>query len=214
VPPLPLPRVLGVSVCLGAAALFAGQPARRAQPAEDASGRREHLLHVPNGGGDVVIDGDTDDPGWTAPPGPARTGLLNGPTGERVTPASEARLLWGAGHLYLLLYAADGDVRGVGDFFRVTFRREGPSPETFAFAVTPDGAPPAGVHLARELDGTLDDARDQDEEWLVEMAVPLASMGIDAAYGRAFGFRVERCDASEGSDVPVCARWDGRALLE
>jgi hypothetical protein len=162
------------------------------------------VLHVPRGGGNVVIDGDTDDAAWTATPGPARTGPFVAPSGQRATPASEARLLWGDGHLYVLLYAADEDVRSRGDFFRLTFTRELDPPRTFVFDVSPSGAPPEGVHLAREIDGTLDDARDRDEEWVVEMAVALAPMGIESARGETFGLGVRRGDAA----------WSGRVVLD
>jgi hypothetical protein len=164
----------------------------------------ERVLVVPHGGGGVVVDGDADDGAWTASPGPARTGLLVGPSGERVTPASEARLLWGDGHLYVLLYAADEDIRSRGDFFHLTLTREPGPPGAFAFDVAPAGTTPDGVHLAREIDGTIDDARDRDEEWVVEMAVPLALAGIEARRGEAFGFSVRRGEAA----------WAGRVVLE
>jgi len=164
-----------------------------------------------------VIDGDADDSAWTAGEfaltRPARTGLFVGPGGGQATPASEARLLWGEGHLYVLLYAADEDIRSRGDFFRVTFTTFAPitphagPPGTFAFDVAPRGPLPSGVHAAREIDGTVDDDSDRDEEWLLEMAVPLEPMGLQAARGQAFGFRVLRCDASANEAAARCAGW-------
>src|SRR5580693_1479819 len=67
------------------------------------------VLHVPHTPGSITLDGDTDDPGWTRPPGPARTGPFVVENGAQARPYSNARLLWGDGHLYLSLYAADED---------------------------------------------------------------------------------------------------------
>jgi hypothetical protein len=48
--------------------------------------------------------------------------------------------------------------------------------------------------------GTLDDASDQDEEGIVEMAIPLASLGLS---GRARGVRTRTCVTwgSERSEI-------------
>jgi hypothetical protein len=207
-PVSPYKALLGAAAALGALALpvllrLVARPG--VSVAHGAAGPgHERLLHVPHGGGDVIIDGDTDDPAWTSSPGPARTGGFVDASGARVTPASEARLLWGDGHLYVLLYAADEDVRSRGDAFGLTFTREGERPATFAYEIAPSGAAPGGVHLAREIDGTIDDARDRDEEWVAEMAVPLAPMGIEAARGATFGFSARRGGAG----------WAGRVVLE
>jgi hypothetical protein len=116
-------------------------------------------------------------------------------------------------------------VRSSGDFFRVTFTTfAAPTPHaappgTFAFDVGPRGPLPPGIHASREIDGTVDDAGDRDEEWLVEMAVPLEPMGLQAKRGQAFGFRVRRCDASANGDATACSAWgegtdEGRVVLE
>jgi len=203
--------------------------ARRARSAAPGGAGGGYLLRVPRAAGGIVIDGDADDSAWTAGESasarPARTGPFAAPGGTRATPASEARLLWGDGHLYVLLYAADQDIRSRGDFFRVTFTTfaaltpHGAPPRTFAFDVGPSGPFPAGVHVAREIDGTVDDAGDRDEEWLIEMAVPLEPLGLRAARGQAFGFRVLRCDASANGAPAAYAGWgegsdEGRVVLE
>lgn len=205
--------------------------ARRVRRADvAAAGVAGQVLRVPRAPGGVVVDGDSDDGAWvsseSASAGAGRTGLFVGLSvdsrGRPATPASEARLLWGDGHLYVLLYAADEDVRSRGDFFRVTFTPlapRGARTRPFVFDVGPSGPLPPGVHAAREIDGTVDDARDRDEEWLVEMAVPLQPMGLRAARGQAFGFRVRRCDASADETEAECAGWgeegdEGRVVLE
>lgn len=44
-------------------------------------------------------------------------------------------------------------------------------------------------------DGTLNRTGDNDEEWIVEMAIPLAALGIhDPAPGTRIPFAVRRCD--------------------
>ncbi len=111
--------------------------ARFARPVSAAhvsfSADDETVLRVPHILGSITLDGDTDDPGWTLPPGPARTHDFRGPTGAPARPFSEVRALWGDGHLYLSLYAADLDIESgtdqpdgplwLDDSFRVTFSR-------------------------------------------------------------------------------------------
>src|SRR5580658_7167934 len=46
----------------------------------------ELLLHVPHRPGSITLDGDTDDRGWTLPPGPARTGPFLMPDGTEARP--------------------------------------------------------------------------------------------------------------------------------
>jgi hypothetical protein len=148
------------------------------------------------------------------------------------TPYSEARIVWGDGHLYLALYAADEDVRAEprapdepvwqDDSFHLVFadeieggveraidlsalgvmtdaRRRGSS-GTFDFAWQ------SGAHVSREIDGTLNDASDDDEEWALEVAVPLESLGLRGEPGERIGFAVRRCDTPHRS-ARVCASW-------
>lgn len=182
-------------------------------------------LRVPHACGAIVLDGDTDDPGWLAAPGPARTGPFTTATGAPARPHAEARFLWGDGVLYALLYAADEDVRSAGDAFVVTFaRREA----AYTIAIAADGtlrsgardragravAWRSGAHVARELDGTLDDARDVDEEWSLEIAVPLASLGLEGASSERVALTIERRDASAKESASPSGRFRGEIVLE
>jgi hypothetical protein len=194
---------------------------------------------VPHLPASIVLDGDTDDPGWTSPPGPARTGpftLASGASGEAARPYSNARALWGDGHLYLALYAADEDIRSrtadhdgplwLDDSFRLVFTQ---GDVERAIEVSPRGAVTdamrrggaafdysweSGVHVSPELDGTLNDARDSDEEWAIEMAIPFEALGMRGERGESIGFAVRRCDVPKGA-ARVCAGWgdggDGQA---
>ncbi|MDP9148989.1 MAG: hypothetical protein M3O36_03470, partial [Myxococcota bacterium] len=187
-------------------------------------------LRVPHLSGTIVLDSDTDDPGWTSPSGPARTGAFAGDDGLAARPYSDARLVWGDGHLYLALYAADEDIEstpdepgrpvGLGDSFRLAFFREDDG-EQLWIDVSPTGSvsgsrrprsAPAdltwrsGAHVSQEIDGTLNDATDDDEEWVIEMAVPFESLGMSGRVGESIGFAVSRCDKPKNEERR-CAGW-------
>lgn len=184
------------------------------------------VLHVPHIPGGINLDGDTDDQGWTMPPGPARTGgflLANGATAR---PYSETRLVWGDGYLYLSLYAADEDVETrttkhdgplwLDDSFRVTLWRPGTeyvievSPKAvITDSIREDGGAydyswESGAHASHELDGTMNKPDDEDEEWVIELAVPFGSIGLKGEAGESIGFSVRRCDTPKQASR-VCA---------
>jgi hypothetical protein len=170
------------------------------------------VLGVPRAPASIALDGDLDDPGWVAWPGPARTGPFVDASGAPARPHAEARLLWGDGVLYLLLYAADEDVTRA-DRFRLAFERGG---VRYVTAIAADGVvrdeAPAGweseIHASREIDGTLDDPRDVDEEWSLEVAVPLTAIGLRGLRAERFGFPIARCDPAG------CSRADPRVARE
>ena len=187
------------------------------------------VLRVPYLPGAIALDGDTDDPGWTRPPGPARThDFLSPGTGKPARPFSEVRAVWGDGHLYLCLYAADNDIESrtdradgplwLDDSFRITFSRPDVeyivevSPKALVTdAIHRPGSAPdfswsSGVHVSRELDGTVNDPSNDDEEWVIEMAVPFESIGMKGERGESIGFAVHRCDTPKG-EPRTCAGW-------
>ncbi len=200
----------------------------------------ELVLHVPHLPGSITLDGDTDDPGWTQPPGPARTGPFLMPDGSEARPYSNTRLVWGDGHLYLALYAADEDIETrttqadgplwLDDSYRVTF--EGPGVQ-YVIEVSPTGVVTdairragggydyswsSGVHVSPERDGTVNDPRDMDEEWVIEMAVPFESLGMKGERGESIGLALRRCDTPKHSPR-VCRSWGdgeekGRIVLD
>jgi hypothetical protein len=188
------------------------------------------VLHVPHLPGSVVLDGDTDDPGWTASTEPARTGPFLLATGAPARPYSDSRLVWGDGHLYLALYAADEDIRSrvdqmdgpvsLDDAFRLVFTR---GDAEYAIDVSPTGvladavrngggprdyAWNSGAHVSHEHDGTLNDPSDSDEEWVIEMAIPFESLGMAGHAGERIGFAAWRCDTPK-NEPRVCASWGG-----
>jgi hypothetical protein len=201
------------------------------------------VLGVPHAGGGITLDGDTDDPGWLRPPGPARTGDFVFPDGKPARPYSEARIIWGGDYLYLALYASDEDIEshtsepdapiGEDDALRVVFSQ---GDVAYAIEVTPnavitdgvrhgDGAWDftwsSGAHASREIDGSINDARHVDEEWAVEMAIPFASLGMKGEPGENIGLSFHRCDSPlrgprvcEGWGEGADGRGRGRIVLE
>ena len=194
------------------------------------------LLHVPHIPGSITLDGDTDDPGWTMPPGPARTGFPSvARTGGRRSRTRAVRMLWGDGYLYLALYASDEDIESrtdepdgplwLDDSFRVVFSRGGVEE---SIEVSPKGVITdairkgggaydyswsSGVHASPERDGTVNKPEDMDEEWAIEMAVPFESIGMKGERGETVDLSVKRCDTPK-KGARVCAQWEGRLVLD
>lgn len=184
-------------------------------------------LHVPHVAAAPTIDGELDEAEWLR--APARTGVFLGVGGTAARPFSDARLLWDHERLYLVLYAADEDIRvakaaadgplWTGDAFGLVFVKSdgtkyvidvGPSgvitdgksvPAAPAASEKIDYAWQSGAKVATDIDGTLDDPRDRDEEWVVEMSVPLASLGMQGLGGERIGFGVRRCDTVDQKRV-------------
>jgi hypothetical protein len=222
----------------------ASRRASRAAAALSASmAKGDPLLHVPHAPGPITLDGDTDDLGWLHPPGPARTGDFVFQNGRPARPNSEARLVWGGEYLYLALYASDEDIEthvdqpdgpiGLEDAFRVVFSQPGVE---YAIEVSPkavitdsirrgegqwDLGWSSGAYASRELDGTINDSKNMDEEWAIELAVPFESLGMKGERGENIGMSLHRCDTPKRSPR-VCAGWGegeadhpkGRIVLE
>ncbi len=248
IPPSATALGLGVALLLAVGVLVVGrvresQRAARAAATLSASvARGDPVLRVPHISGPITLDGDTDDPGWLRPPGPARTGAFVLEGGTPAVPYSESRVVWGGEYLYLALYASDEDiesrtdrpdeaVRPEEDSFRVVFSQ---ADVEYAIEVTPralitdavrrgggawDSTWSSGAHASRELDGTINDARNMDEEWAIELAVPFASIGMRGEPGENIGMSLRRCDTPRGGGARVCAGWGdgprtGRIVLE
>ncbi len=229
---------LSVGAFLGARHV-ATSSARDVQPPRIAPHAPASIeLHVPHAAGSIVLDGDTDDPGWQKTV--ARTGPLLTSSGAPARPYSDARIVWGDGHLYFALYAADEDIRSTAtahdaplwleDAYHLAFT-EGTTVRTIdvsPLGVLTDGirvgngavdfAWQSGAHVSYELDGTANDPRDDDEEWVIELAVPFESLGMRGERGERIALSLRRCDTPK-SGVRVCACWgacrdgDAAALL-
>ncbi len=144
----------------------------------------------------IKIDGELSEPEWNKVGAP-RVFTANG---AEARPYSQVRLLHDATTLYVGLYAADQDVRST-DKFDVAV---GP----LTLAVTANGVvSPAvpGVRAAKDLDGTIDHPQDEDEEWVIELAIPLDAAGL-AKSDVAVPFRASRCDTPKDG-VVRCGEW-------
>jgi hypothetical protein len=194
---------------------------------------RPSLLRVPSASAALVPTGHFDVNVWA---NAANTHTLLDERGQGAVPVSEARLLWGSGHLYVFFYAADLDlqVRTTKHDGRVWADDgvvlEFPSPGERKFvidvsptAVVADGVCPqdaadlgdarcdlhweSGARVGADYDGTINTLGDFDEEWTVEVAVPLASIGVRPPFeaGR-IPFSLIRCErAHEGKRA--CGSW-------
>ena len=132
-------------------------------------------------------------------------------------------------HLYLLLYAADEDVRvpikpqpdqplGALDHFTVQIRRAADPAVLYRLEIAPNRTlydaritdDHADAHwashlvLGADLDGTFNNPKDEDEEWLIESALPLAS--LQAKPGDELLIGIERCDTPKDG-VHSCGAW-------
>jgi len=109
------------------------------------------------------------------------------PFGER--PHSEARFVWEEKKIRVLLYAADEDIRS-SDSFHVEIAGR-------AYDLAPED----------DIDGTIDDPTDDDEEWTREIEVP-----FDAAPGARVTFALHRCDTPKNGQER-CADRKGALVL-
>jgi hypothetical protein len=152
------------------------------------------------------------------------TGNFKDSEGRGMVPYSEAKVRWSESTLYLWLYAGDLDLEGSvvepdgpvtrDDSFHVELGNGG---RVYAIDVSVLGTVAdavctgtlgqdgperrcdprwqSGAVVAVDRDGTLNHVGDNDEEWIVEMAIPLSSLGIpSASAGTRVPFAVRRCE--------------------
>ncbi len=205
--------------------------------ASRASSKAANALHlhaarllVPHANGAIALDGDMDDPGWLH--ATARTYAFVGADGTPARPYSDARFVWGDGHLYVALYASDEDIRAsrsepgaplwLEDSFHLAFsdakwdRILDLSPlGTLTDALRPSGGQgpldyswSSGAHVSHELDGTANNPADEDEEWVLEMAIPFDSLGVAGKPGDEIALTIHRCDTPKHAKR-VCGAWNG-----
>lgn len=235
-----VPRIVAfamIGFAVGGASGVGWASGRRSHLAVGAPAEAEgEELSVPRATGDVRIDGELDDGAWSTPVG--RTGPFTS-GGSVARPYSDARVMWRDGTLYLALYAADENIVApavmhdaplwAGDSFHVVFRRGNVemSIDVSPRGVVTDGQRVGGgpfdarwesrARVAVDRDGTIDDPSDEDEEWVVEMAIPMDAFGLTGTPGERLGLEVGRCDrvrALDGSARRTCASWgDARSAM-
>jgi hypothetical protein len=154
-----------------------------ARGASDAAGPASVAVQATTG--PIVLDGEWLETDWDL-----RTTQLvfTGDDGQQARPYSEIRFLRDATSLYVGMYAADEDIEAT-DFFQVTIG-------TLDLRVDPRGrvtASASGLAAVSEVEGTVDAPGDYDEEWVVEMSVPLALMSLGPT---PTTMRASRCDVT------------------
>nr|HEX4314926.1 hypothetical protein [Kofleriaceae bacterium] len=147
------------------------------------------LEHDPDA---MLIDGELDEPVWNTT---AVRGVFAGDGGEAIArPYSEVRAFVRGDAVYVGLYAADEDIEST-DRFELTVG-------TVAVSLSAAGSSSdARVRAGVDRDGTLDDPRDDDEEWVVEAALPVAALGAPP-----WALRASRCDTTHAGHRH-CGSW-------
>lgn len=189
-------------------------------------------LSVPRATTDMSVDGELDEAAWND--SASRSGpFMSG--GEVARPYADARFTWRDGVLYVALYAADENIVApedthdeplwTGDYFHLVFRQGDiervidVSPRGVLTDARRVGGGPfdarweSGAKVAVDRDGTLGDESDEDEEWVVEMAIPMDALGLKGARGERIGLELGRCDRlrnPDGSSRRTCATWGDR----
>jgi hypothetical protein len=188
-------------------------------------------LHVPRAPGPIAINAETEGkPVWNGEVG--NTGNLKDGAGQGMVPYTQAKVRWDDGNLYFMLYAGDLDLEGLitrpdvpldgDDSFRLEFES---GAQVRVVAVSVRGAVydaicdrtkeagacdtvwRSGAKVAVDTDGTLNHIGDNDEEWVVEMALPFAALGIARpAPGLRIPVSIRRCEVGHDG-VHACGGW-------
>jgi hypothetical protein len=211
------------------AAVLGGGCGRR--PALAAMGGTTTLI-VPRVDEPVTIDAELEGKHlWEADVG--ATGNFKDAGGRGMVPYTEAKARWGRGKLYLMLYAGDLDLEGTvrqrdgavdkDDAFRLQFGNgedarviwvsvlgtiaDARCRATAGHPATCDTSWDSHAQVAVDRDGTLNKVGDNDEEWVIEMAVPFTDLGVpDARAGTRIPFSVQRCEVGHGKQHE-CGGW-------
>lgn len=184
------PALAGVAVVL-ALAWLAHARHERGSPTR-TQGRR---LEVPRATGLIVDDGSFEEDAW-------RNVLLGGAFVDdamhEARPHSEARFAWSERGLHVALYAADGDIEEAGpnaDAFLV----HAVGARSLELRATPHrveivDASHRELAAGHDVDGTVGDPTDDDEEWVTELTIPWVELGLRGTRGETLEWSATRCD--------------------
>ena len=126
---------------------------------------------------------------------------------EPARPYSEIRFLRDATQLWIGLYAADEDLRSTDEFevqvggIHLTVHPDGKA--------TIDGHPQT---VRVDTDGTIDNPSDFDEEWVIEVPLPLTAVGLTPG-GGAVAVDARRCDVTKAGERR-CGAWRGAIAIK
>jgi Carbohydrate family 9 binding domain-like len=130
------------------------------------------VLHAGRADEAPVIDGKLTEALWREA---ATTGAFSATTGDGgvVVAHAEARAAWDSTALYVAVYVGDESIdREDLLSFEVNGHR---------WALAPADAGLDGIRWAIDTDGTVDDPSDDDEEWVLELAIPWSALGLEGA---------------------------------
>jgi hypothetical protein len=236
---------MAVGCMVAVVALRPRPPSRSPVATVASDAAADVVLVVPHAKTAPVLDGEMTESVWiddvvrTGPflesGSPSRASLAR--------PYSEARFSWGDGQLYVGLYASDEDIRAThdagdgqvwrDDSFRLAFHDDAPNAREYLFDVSALGVLADGVRgaaspseavdytwssharIGHDLEGSPNDPSNNDEEWVIEIAIPLASLGKQGVRGERIGLWVSRCDTPKGQPR-TCGDWGrthGRGVL-
>ena len=188
-------------------------------------------LFAPRAFQPLAVDGALTESIWRAA---AHSGpFTDETTSQPAVPHSELRLADDGERLLLGLYAADENIVAkakksdpldpADDAFVVHIQHPGDA-APYELYVSANGtiretlpastaaAPKlAATSCAVELDGSLNNPDDDDEEWVVECIVPLARFG--AHIGDTLEFAVKRCDTPKNA-ARRCGVWHRRVQIQ
>jgi hypothetical protein len=160
---------------------------------------------IPHTTGRITIDSSWSEPDWLT-----KNCLqiqLRGKDGDLARPYSEVRFLHDERNLYVATYAADINITS-DDAFDIDV---GPLHERIF--VTGKVVPEApDIDVAVFKDGSLDDPAHKDEEWKLEMSIPIAKTGL--APGEEVDAHVGRCDLVPKDGKTYCGDWSGKLSLQ
>ena len=173
--------------------------------AAPACGRHQRAADaVPRTTGAIKIDGEWDEADWAQH---AMRAQLRGSDGQLARPSGEVRFLRDDKDLDVAVYGADENIESTDAFDLTVGSLALHVPATGV--VTP---PVPGLQAKAGYDeGTLDNPKDEDEEWVVELAIPLDAAGLAPGVHR--DVHVARCDTPKDG-VRRCASWSGTISAE
>jgi Carbohydrate family 9 binding domain-like len=185
------------------------------------------VLEVPHITGPIKLDGEATEEDWHHS---GRSLAFVDTEGAEARPYSEARFLWDEENLYIVLYAADDNILSkvkehdgpvwLDDSFSLRLTPSSMAPgeayliDVSAGAVTTDAKLGAdgkrdlswesGLKVAVDTDGTINNPKDEDEEWVVEGALPLRSLGLKGVAGERLAIEITRCDIPRAGGPKRC----------
>jgi hypothetical protein len=154
---------------------------------------------IPRTTGPIKIDGEWSEPDWSKR---AARGQFVGDDGQLARPSSEVRWLHDDG---VGLYAADDNIQS-SDAFELEI-----GVHRWTVSALGKIEPPIeGATIGTDRDGSVDDPSNNDEEWVIELAIPIAAAGLSA--GEPTNVRASRCDTPK-HQTTRCGQWAGHLKL-